>query len=117
MVGHISGAHAEFFHALTLQRGRLKVLPAPGPGNDWAVDSAVNFVAGIFRGRNADGDVVVVEKTATRNRSGEGWHGRNVRYRWGAGHWVKTGSRKTEYKRDRAAYAIAGWHVRGLPRF
>ena len=116
-MGHASGAHAEFFHALTLRGDRLKVLPAPGYGNEWAVDSAANFVAGVFRHHNADGDVVVVEKRATRNRSGHGWHGRNIRYRWGAGDWTKTGSRTTDYKRDRRAYAAAGWHVRGLPRF
>lgn len=103
----LPGAHPE---------DRLRREENPGRSDGWAVDSAYEFSVGVWRHKR-HGKVTVVLRSVTRNRSGEGFHGRDVSYRWRARAWDRVGARKRHYDNDEEAYAISGWHVVGLPRF
>jgi hypothetical protein len=115
VVGFLSGAHTLFFRVLRFRDGRLQMVDAPGRAR-WVIDGSFSFNIGQFRSiRN--GRVFMTKRTAVRDLDGTGHHGRDTRFRWNRLRWVKVSSVRRTYARDRAAFRVGGWHVRGLPRF
>lgn len=114
-LGRSSGAHALLYQVLTIRKGKLVLLRAPGGAKEWLVDGAYSMNVGFWRRVN-DGKVFVTRRSAVRNASGHGHHGRDVRYRWRSG-WHKVSSTKRRYAKDKVAFGIGGWHVKGLRRF
>ncbi len=116
VVGHVAGAHTQFFWVLTMRAGRLVTLRAPGGAPDWVVDGAYNVSRGWLRG--ADQRVgTVVRRTADRNGTSRTFHAVATTFRWTSGGWQRV--RRTVHPRlaERTAYAWGGWRVRGLPRW
>ncbi len=120
VVGDLTGAHATQWRVVTYREGRLLTLPPP-PGSSltrssrWATDGSYSFELGWSRSVSAKGVVYLKKKDAQRNESGRGHVGKTTVYRWKSGKWVKTSTRKVHYKTDKAAFAVGGWHLRGLP--
>jgi hypothetical protein len=65
VVGNTTGAHTEFYLALTWRRGRLVRLGAPGPGVMWVVDAAASISYGWLR-RPDDPIGTIVKRVADR---------------------------------------------------
>jgi hypothetical protein len=116
VVGYTHGAHALFFKVLTYRRGQLVVADAPGRGWVWAVDGAYSFSVGVWR-RVREGRTFVTLRSASRDADGSGFTGRDALFRWRNGAWAHIRSRQRHYAHDDDAYAIGGWHVRGLPKY
>jgi hypothetical protein len=121
VVGSTAGAHYEQFRVVTYRKGRLTTLgspPAlPGPTSRWGVDGSFSSNIGVFRAVSTKGVVTATIRTAERNASGTGHTGRTTVYRWRSGAWREVSTRVVRYSTDRAAYAVGGWHVKGLKRF
>lgn len=115
VVGFLSGAHTLFFRVLRFRGGTLQMVDAPGGGR-WVVDGSFSFNIGQWRSMR-NGKVFMTKRTAVRNIDGSGHTGRDTRFRWNRLRWVKVSSVRRTYARDRAAFRVGGWHVRGLPRF
>ena len=116
VVGHLVGAHTEFFKVLTWRAGELVVERDPSGDATWVVDSSVNFNIGVWR-RVVDGEVLVRLRSAVRGAAGHGHNGRDVTYHWAHKRWNKVSSIHRHYRSDAAAFRIGGWHVGSLPRF
>ena len=120
VVGDLTGAHAMQWRVVTYRKGRLVTLPPP-PGSGltrssrWATDGSYSFQLGWSRSVSSKGVVNLKRKDAHRNQSGRGHMGKTSVYRWKSGKWVKASTKKVRYKTEKAAFAVGGWHLRGLP--
>jgi hypothetical protein len=115
VVGHTSGAHTLFFHALTWRDGRLVTLDAPGRGVTWVVDGAANVAIGWQR-RAGDPAGLIRHGFAARKSNGD-MRLTVSTFRWRQGGWSRVERRVVDPATDRAAYAWAGWRVPGLQRY
>ncbi|HEX8511260.1 MAG TPA: hypothetical protein VF635_17415 [Propionibacteriaceae bacterium] len=125
-VGDTMGAHYEQFRVVTYRGGRLVTLKAPpqvwtergmrDATSRWGVDGSYSFNTGVYRRVSAEGVVTVALRTLQRNDSGRRHSGHETTYRWQDGAWAKVSSRKLNVA-DKAAFAVGGWHVPGVPRF
>lgn len=107
------GAHAAFHTVLTWRAGHLRV-ERPPAGAHWTVDAAAMSSTGIRRRHNARGALrVVVVSVSDRGRRWAG-HRRVLAFRHGA--WRQLSDHRIRV-RPRTARRVAGWHVRGLPRW
>lgn len=116
VVGTTMGAHTLWFTTLTVRSDRLVRLDPPGGEDEWMVDGAFSFHAGVTR-RVEDGRAVVVLREAGRDGARETFSGRDRTYVWRDGGWQHRSTVRTRYRTERAASRVGGWHVRGLPRF
>jgi hypothetical protein len=119
VVGTTMGAHTLWFTSLAMDSGRLEVLPAPGAEDEWMIDGAYSFHAGVSR-RVADGRALVVLRDAARDGQAPRFSGRDRTYVWTDSGWRLESSERTRYRGERAVARIGGWHVAGLrtfPRF
>jgi hypothetical protein len=119
------GAHTLQFRVLTYRDGQLNTLRAPralrrtGQSREtstWTVDSSYSFQVGVDRSVSR-GRVFLTVKSSERNASGRGHTGWTVRYQRTGGDWKAVSIKKVRYPTDRAASAVGGWRVRGIPRF
>jgi hypothetical protein len=127
VVGDTMGANFEQFRVVTYRDGRLVTLKAPpavwtsaGLARStprWGVDGSYSFSSGIARSTSAGAGVRLTMTKLERNSSGRGHSGHRTSYRWHDGDWVKTSTVTVRSVSDRQAFALGGWHVRGLPRF
>lgn len=116
VVGTTMGAHTLWFTTLTVRPDGLVRLRPPGRENEWMIDGAFSFHAGVTR--RVEGDrVVVVLQHAARAGQGARFTGQNREYAWRDGDWQHVRTVRTRYRNARAASSVAGWHVPGLPRF
>lgn len=116
VVGSTMGAHTMWFTSLTVRSGRLVVLPAPGADQEWMIDGAFSFSAGVVR-RLEDGQAVVVLREAGRRGTRPVFAGRDRTFVWADGGWQHRSTERTRVRGDAPAARIGGWHVDGLPRF
>jgi hypothetical protein len=115
VVGTTMGAHTLWFTALTLRSGQLERLPAPDGEDEWMVDGAYSFHAGVVR-RVVDGRAVVVLRDAARKGVSARFSGRDRTYVWADGGWQHRSTQRTRYRTETGVARISGWHVEGLPR-
>jgi hypothetical protein len=115
-VGTLMGAHTLFFTTLTARDGRLVVLDAPGARDEWMIDGAFSFHAGVTR-RVRDGRVTVVLREAERVGHRSRFRGRDRAYVWQGGGWQLRSTRRTSFEGERSVTGVGGWHVGDLPRF
>ena len=120
VVGDLTGAHSFQWRVVTYRKGALVTLaPPPGSGltrpSRWATDGSYSFHYGWARRVSDKGVVTLVRKEAVRDETGPGATGRTNTYQWKSGAWVKRTSTKKHYPSLKAAAAIDGWHVKGLP--
>jgi hypothetical protein len=116
VVGTTMGAHTLWFTTLAMDTGRLEVLAAPGAEDEWMIDGAYSFHAGVSR-RVEDGRVVVVLRDAERNGLAPRFSGRDRTYVWTDSGWRLEATERTRYRGERAVARIGGWHVAGLRTF
>jgi len=120
IVGDSMGAHSLSWRIITYRKGALVTLPPPkksGGANRpsrWLTDSAYSFELGWWRSASSTGSVTLTRKDAVRNDSGKGHTGKITVYRWKSDHWSKRSTR-TKHYRDKAAYALGGWHIKRVP--
>jgi hypothetical protein len=127
VIGDQMGAHFQQFRVLTHRDGRLVTLPAPAVGwykstntattPRWGVDGSYSFNTGFSRKVTADGVVTLTTTSAMRKDSGIGHRGQTRTYRWESDRWVRVSTTNVRYTDDESAYAVGGWHVKGLRRF
>ncbi|CAA9407757.1 MAG: hypothetical protein AVDCRST_MAG75-2545 [uncultured Propionibacteriaceae bacterium] len=127
VIGDQMGAHFQQFRVITYRDGKLVTLKAPAAGeykstntdptDRWGVDGSYSFNMGIFRKESAEGEVTVTMKTAFRSDSGKGHTGQTRVYRWYSGEWVTVSTKNVRYTSDKDAFALSGWHVKGLRRY
>lgn len=125
VVGQAMGAHFQHFRVLTFRSGGLVWLASPkAPAKThsidtdtsvWAIDGSYSFNTGIARTSTSKG-VFVTVTALERKESGHGHTGWKSTYRWSSTGWVLQSSTSVE-RSSKAAYATAGWHVKGLPTF
>jgi hypothetical protein len=115
VVGTTMGAHTLFFTTLTARSGRLVRLPPPGGQDEWMIDAAYSFHAGVTRDVR-DGRAVVVLHDAGREGAAPRFSGRDRSYVWRAGAWRHLRTVRTRYRGEQQVSAVGGWHVPGLPR-
>lgn len=116
VVGTTMGAHTMWFTTLTVRSGRLVRLDAPGAEDEWMIDGAFSFHAGVTR-RVDDGRAVVVLHEAGRDGDRPTFTGRDRTYLWRDGEWRLRSTERTHYRSERAAARVGGWHAPDLPRF
>jgi hypothetical protein len=116
VVGSTMGAHTMWFTTLTMQGGRLVRLDPPGRDDEWMIDGAFSFFAGVVR-RVENGTVVVTLRQAGRNGVRPTFTGSDRTYAWTGNGWRHRSTTRTHYAGDKAAGVVGGWHVAGLPRF
>jgi hypothetical protein len=116
VVGTTMGAHTLFFTTLTVQNGRLELLAPPGGEDDWMVDAAFSFHAGVTR-EVRDGQVFVTLQDAGRRGVRPLFVGRDRTYVWRAGGWQERSTTRERYRGEDAVASVGGWHVQGLPEF
>jgi hypothetical protein len=109
------GAHTLWFTTLTARSGRLVRLSPPGREDEWMVDGAYSFHAGVTR-RVENGRAVVVLRDAARDGLAPRFTGRDRSYVWRGGRWRHESTVVTRYRGEQAVARVGGWHVRGLPR-
>ncbi len=116
LAGVTLGAHTPAYTMLTHRGGRLVVERSPASSDGrWYVDSAYSIALGWWRSIRG-GRATMTSKYAGRTIHGN-FRGKDVTYTWRHDRWKKTHAAMRHYARDRQAYRIAGWHVRGLDRF
>lgn len=115
VVGTNMGAHTLWFTTLTIRSGNLVRLAPPGGEDEWMVDGAYSFHAGVSR-RTENGRAVVVLRDAARDGAAPRFSGRDRTYVWRDGGWQHESTVRTRYRSERAVSRIGGWHVEGLPR-
>lgn len=116
VLGSTMGAHTMWFTTLTMRGGRLVRLDPPGRDNEWMIDGAFSFFAGVVR-RVDNGTVVVTLRQAGRNGIRPTFTGSDRTYVWAGDGWRHRSTTRTHYPDDKAAGVVGGWHVAGLPRF
>jgi hypothetical protein len=116
VVGTNMGAHTLWFTTLSVQNGRLVRLDPPGAEDEWMIDGAFSFHAGVTR-RVEDGRAVVVLHEAGRDGARPTFTGRDRTYVWRDGGWQHRSTTRPRYAGEGEAAQVGGWHVRGLPRF
>lgn len=116
MIGHVAGAHTQFFQALTWRNGRLVNLRAPGGGPDWVVDGAWSVSLGWQR-RSTDPVGTVLRREAYRNGSSKTFTGTVTTYRWSSGGWQRLRRSTNDRIPQDAAHSWGGFLIRGLARF
>lgn len=115
VLGTTMGAHTMWFTTLTVRSGRLVRLPAPDGEQEWMIDGAYSFHAGVTR-RVEHGQAVVVLQDAARQGLRPRFTGRDRVYVWRAGDWQHRSTARTHYRGEDSVAPVGGWHVRGLPR-
>jgi len=116
VVGTTMGAHTLWFTTLAMDSGRLEVLPAPGAEDEWMIDGAYSFHAGVTR-RVDNGRAVVVVRDAARDGLAPRFSGRDRTYVWTDGGWQLESTERTRYRGEQSVARIGGWHVDGLRQF
>jgi len=120
VVGSTAGAHTEFFRVITYRSGKLVTLKAParlpGSASRWTMDCAYSSNIGVSRSVRKGVRYLTV-RTAVRNDSGVGHHGRTTVYRWKSSRWVQLSTKAVRYRSDQSAFKICGWHIKGLRRY
>lgn len=118
VVGFTTGAHAQFYRALTWRHGDLVTLDAPGPDRFWYIDGAVWVSAGWQR-RTGDPVGTIRQRVATRigNATTSPFKGTVKKYRWTSGGWTRVATRTIQRLPDETAYRWGGFHVPGLARW
>jgi hypothetical protein len=116
VVGSTMGAHTLWFTTLTMRAGRLVRLEPPGREDEWMIDGAFSFFAGVER-RVEHGTVLVTLRQAGRDGLRQTFTGRDRTYAWASGGWQHRSTTRTHYPDDKAADVVGGWHVPGLPRY
>jgi hypothetical protein len=118
VVAYTQGAHTDFFRALTWRAGRLVTLGAPGPGDFWVVDSAAFVSLGWQRlPHDPPGAIRGLSAQRAGTSAHDPFRGTVTRYQWTPRGWRTEASRTVFPMSERAAYAWAGFHVPGLPRW
>jgi hypothetical protein len=119
-VGRLMGAHTMFFSALTLRRGELVELRAPGKQYRglWVADSSVMYRTGWQR-RAADPAGVVRLRTAVRNDPPDDrtFDGVVKTFRWTRDGWVRTAVKRYPHASEERVSGWGGFHIKGLQRF
>ncbi len=115
VVGTDMGAHYTEYRVITLRRGKLVTLKAPGKRNRWAIDSSYSSNIGTTRTVGTQGKVRMTTRSAVR-RNAKTHRLTTKRYVWRSGTWAPTSSKKTTVT-NRTAYAAGGWRVPPLKRF
>jgi hypothetical protein len=120
VVGSSAGLHTEYFRVVTYRAGRLVTLKAPprlpGSSSRWVMDCSYSENIGVSR-RVAKGTTYITVRTALRNASGEGHHGRTTVYKWRSDRWVQISTKTVRYRSDQSAFSGCGWRVKGLHRY
>ena len=116
VVGSTMGAHTMWFTTLTMRAGRLVRLDPPGREDEWMVDGAFSFFAGVER-QVENGTVLVTLRQAGRNGLRQTFTGSDRTYAWAGDGWQHRSTTRTRYSDDKAAGVVGGWHVPGLPRY
>jgi hypothetical protein len=116
VVGTTMGAHTLWFTTLTMRAGRLVRLDPPGREDEWMIDGAFSFFAGVVR-RVENGTAVVTVRQAGRNGLRPTFTGIDRTYVWAGDAWQHRSTTRTSYPDDKAADVVGGWHVAGLPRY
>jgi hypothetical protein len=116
VVGTNMGAHTLFFTTLSVQDGRIVQLDAPGGDDEWMVDGAFSFQAGVTR-RVEDGQAVVVLSDAARRGHRSAFAGRDRTFVWTDAGWEHRSTTRRRYRGEESVLEVGGWHVEGLPRF
>lgn len=115
VVGTTMGAHTMFFTTLTVRGDDLVKLDAPGREDEWMIDGAYSFHAGVTR-RVVGDEVLVTLRDAGRVAVQPRFAGRDRTFVWRDGAWQLRSSTPRRYRGERAVARIDGWHVEGLPR-
>jgi hypothetical protein len=121
VVGDTAGAHALQFRVITVRSGKLVSL-SPPPGSSltrssrWATDGSYSYQMGWSRTVSPNGKVTLTRKLAERQGI-QKHNGQTNTYEWKSNKWVKASSKKVVYRSDKSAYAIGGWHIRGVRVF
>ncbi|MGH3332381.1 MAG: hypothetical protein ACRDPJ_13885 [Nocardioidaceae bacterium] len=118
VVGEISGAHAQYFRAVTWRHGQLVDLDAPGRERFWGIDGAVWISAG-WQHRAGDPEGTIRKRVAIRtgNATVSPFKGRITTYRWTRDGWGRVGTRTIYPLPDEVAWRWGGFHVPGLARW
>jgi hypothetical protein len=117
VVGSTMGAHTMWFTTLTMRRGHLVRLDPPGGEDEWMVDGAFSFFAGVTR--RVDGGTVEVTVRQAGRVGGRRptFTGTDRTYVWAGDGWRHRSTERTRFAGDLAAGVVGGWHVAGLPRY
>jgi len=117
VVGSTMGAHTMWFTTLTMRGDRLVTLDPPGREDEWMIDGAFSFFAGVVRHVD-NGTVEVTLRQAGRTGGRRpGFTGTDSTYVWAGNGWQHRSTTRTRYADDQAAGVVGGWHVAGLPRY
>ena len=116
MIGHMAGAHTQFFQALTWRDGGLVNLRAPGAQRDWVVDGAWSVALGWQR-RSTDPVGTLLRREAYRNGSSSTFTAKLTRYRWSSVGWQRVRTTTNARLPENAASSWGGFLIRGLQRY
>lgn len=115
LIGSQLGAHTPLYTMLTWRQGGLVVAKTPDGQSRWMIDSALADVIGWWR-HTVDGQVRLTYRLALPDKEFRHYRGHDTTYRWDGG-WVKGRTVRTYYRHADRAYAVGGFHVRGLVTF
>lgn len=114
VVGKSVGAHMMQFRVITLRRGKLVTLKAPGNAASWPIDSSYSFNHGWTRSVSK-GTVSMTSRYAQR-RNASTHNLTTSRYVWRNGAWRLASSKKSVVANSKGA-TVGGWRVPGLKRY
>lgn len=115
VVGTDMGAHYTEYRVITVRRGKLVTLKAPGNSSRWGIDSSYSYNLGWKRTIGTQGKVKMASRAAERRTATKHTLVTN-RYVWRSGTWAPTASKKATVS-NKTAYAAGGWRVPPLKRF
>lgn len=114
VVGKNMGAHLMHFRVITVRRGKLVTLKAPGNSTSWPIDSSYSFNHGWTRSVSK-GTVSMTSRYAQRRNTSK--HDLTTRrYVWRSGAWRLASSKKSVVTNSTGGN-VGGWRVPGLKRY
>jgi hypothetical protein len=117
LVGSTQGAHTPMYTMLTYRNGALVAEASPSPlSQRWQIDAAYGDYMGWSR-HIVGGHATMSQSIVFRAEGGESFAGRRVTYVWDVDHWQRTARASISFPTEKAASAIAGFHVKGLDAF
>ena len=116
VVGHVAGAHTQFFKVLTWRAGRLVNERTPDGSPDWTIDGAYNVDIGWVH-RRGEPSGTITKLVNERNQDLSTFTGTSSTWAWTNGGWSLTGRRTDTALPERTAFTWGGFRIAGLSRY
>jgi hypothetical protein len=116
VVGHVAGAHTQFFTVLTWRGGRLVAERTPDGSPDWTIDGAYNVDIGWLH-RKGDPLGTITGLVNERNDGATTFTGTQSTWAWTDGRWTLTSRQTDTAIPERTAYTWGGFQIPGLSRY